>query len=145
MAFLDNISLTKFKSCVQEETRRLNYTGLAEGLSPPQPLEQSVDAGSDRVSANCANRQQQTTSPMRCDFCGYNNHVYKDCRTCIAEEYNRMQASHLQQHGRGRGRRKNRGNNNNSDNGTAYSAIFGGLAYCSKIARKGRVKRIRQA
>ena len=130
MAVIDNLSISDFKGRVREEARRLNLAGFATNLGVTDP---SV------VQANAA----RTTNPpnVRCDYCGYKNHSTSECRRRITDEYKAMQRDQKGRGrgtgrgrgGRGRGRGRGQGNTNNTeDSNAAYSAVFGGFAYCVK-------------
>src|SRR5271169_190119 len=151
MAFIDNLSITEFKGCVREEARRLNLSGLGQGLGVEDP---------DTVQANYARSNARIFPPKKpnvfppCVHCGFRNHAEKDCHKHIAEEYNAKQARKSQNKrggGRRRGRRGGGGGNNsqaanladaNSAGAPAYNSIFGGLAYCCKAAVNGRIRRV---
>jgi len=170
LAFIDKMSITDFKGRVREEARRVNLTGLGEGLGADE---------SDTAQANFARQGQKQKFP-KCTHCGRTNHAEINCYKRITEEYNEKQARRQQQqsqkpNNRGRNRHQqqrpnahvaninanygnngngndnygynnngNYGNNGNNanNNAPAYNSIFGGLAYCCKAAVNGRIKRV---
>src|SRR5579859_3065440 len=161
MAFVDNLSITEFKGRVREEGRRLNLAGLGQTLG--------IERDPDSVQANFARPNARIFPPRKpnafpCTHCGLRNHAEKDCRKRIAEEYLANEVRKSQKRGGGggggggrggRGSRGGRGGGNNSQaanladanavNAPAYSAIFGGLAFCLKAATNGRMRRVNGA
>ena len=151
MAFIDNLSITEFKGRVREEARRLNLSGLGQGLGVEDP---------DTVQANYARSNHQRIFPPKnpnvfppCPHCSYRNHSAENCHKHIAEEYNAKQARKAQNkrgRGKGKGRGGGRGGNdsqaanlaNANSSAPAYNAIFGGLAYCCKAAVNVRIRKV---
>src|SRR5579862_5617071 len=124
------------KGRICEEARRLNISGFATNLGVTDP---------NIVQANNA---AHSATGICCNYCGYRGHIKSQCHKCIAEEYNARHANHDQKpegnRGRGRGRGYGRGRgrgrgtfgsvsyeeSSNDNDGQAFSAIFGGFAYC---------------
>src|SRR5579862_5569584 len=133
MAFIDNLSISDFKGRVREEARRLNLAGVATNLGV---------SDSNIVQANNAAR---SAAGICCNYCGYRGHIKSRCHKRIAEEYNAKHANQNQKpegnqgrgrgHGRGRGRGRGCGRGTfgsvsygeSSNDGQAFSAIFGGF------------------
>ena len=153
IALIDNMSITDFKGRVREEARRLNLVGQGQGLG--------ID-DSDTVQANFARQRQHKPKQVfgKCRHCGYTNHTEENCHKKIAEDYlakqaRREQSQQKPDNKRNRNRNRNQqsqqsgpnanvanADNNNNNSSPAYSAIFGGLAYCCKAAVNGRIRRI---
>ena len=144
MAFIDNLSISDFKGRVREEARRLNLAGFATNLGISDP---------NIVQANAARGGHPSTC---CDHCGLRGHIYSECHKRIAEEYNAKHANRNRDQkpasgrsrGRGNGRFRGHGNSgrhgdSSNNNGTAYTAIFGGLAYCYKAAVNTSIRKVR--
>src|SRR5579859_5146914 len=143
MAFIDNLSISDFKGRVREEARRLNLAGLATNLGV---------SDSNIMQANNAARG---AAGICCNYCGYRGHIKSQCHKRIAEEYNAKHANQNQKfegnrgRGRGRGRGHGRGRGTfgsvsygeSSNDGQAFSAIFGGFAYCYKAAANISVRK----
>ena len=159
MAFIDKLSITEFKGRVREEARRLNLSGLEQGLG-------AENNDPDTVQANYARSNPRIFPPRKannfppCKHCGFQNHVEANCHKCIAEEYyaKQVKRSQNQKKGGGGGKKGHRGGGGNdsqaanlananastdTSNAPAYNAIFGGLAFCLKAAVNRRIRRVK--
>jgi len=105
-----------------------------------------------------ANNAFHSTAGIYCNYCSYRGHIKSQCHKRIAEEYNAKHANQNQKpksnRGRGRGRGRGRscgrgtfgsvnyGESSNNNDGQAFSAIFGGFAYCYKAAANISVRKV---
>ena len=161
MALIDDMSLIDFKSRVREETHRLISVGQGQSLGIDS---KDSDVQGNLAKGNSPFRMfpQRKPNPSNivCYGCGEKGHIKNECPSKrIAEEYIAKQVAKLaanqgqgpqggqQGHRRKKGKgggdgnqqpQRNVANADNSkdsnDSTSAYSAIFGGLAYCCKAA-----------
>ena len=156
MAFIDKLLITEFKGHVREEARRLNLSGLGQGLGVE-------NNDPDTIQANYARSNPRIFPPRKannflsCKHCGFQNHIEANCHKCSAEEYyaKQVKCSQNQKKGGGGGKKGRCGGGNNdsqaanlananastdTSNAPTYNSIFDGLAFCLKATVNYRIR-----